>query len=583
MRPLTGTDDAIDHDKRSGNVMSKVSRRGFLARTGGAAGAAVGAAAVPGLLGSATAVAADKGAAGRLSLGTDLVTVKRGEARYGDLITGFNQRWVGKPDAVRLPTTTEHVVRAVQEAVDGKKTLTVRGGGHGFEDFVFRPDVEVVLDMTLMDAVYFDTDRKAFAVEAGATLLDVYETLYEGWGVFIPGGVCYAVGIGGHASGGGYGMLSRKHGLVVDHLYAVEVVTVDASGKARAVVATREENDPNRDLWWGYAGGGGGNFGVITRYWFRSAGATGSDPAKLLPNPPAEVLVTAASWPWEKVTQRGFTDFVKFYGEWHEKNSGANSPYAGLCSWLFLNHKASGALGMLLQMDGDVPDAEKLVDDFLNGLNKALGVAHQELGEQVGELRAMPEFASTKRLPWLKATRYIGTSSELQTNPTFRGEHKSAYMKKGFPDHQIAAIWKHLTRGDYANKYGGLVATSFGGRINEVAPDATAVAQRSSILKLLYQTYWTDPADDAKNQAWLREFYRDMYAETGGVPVPNAVTDGCYVNYADSDIGDPKLNTSDVPWHRLYYKDNYARLQKVKAKYDPKNVFRHRQSVRLPS
>ncbi|MFC5719944.1 FAD-binding oxidoreductase [Streptomyces gamaensis] len=560
--------------------MSKVSRRRFMAGAGAMAGTA---AVLPGVLGGSRAVAAGSGDAGRLSLGTGLVTVGRGEARYGDLVTGFNQRWVGRPEAVRLPTTTEHVVQAVQEAVDGKKTLTVRGGGHGFEDFVFRPDVEVVLDMTLMDATYYDPGMRAFAVESGATLLDVYETLYEGWGVFIPGGVCFAVGIGGHASGGGYGMLSRKHGLVVDHLYAVEVVTVDASGRAKAVVATREENDPHRDLWWGYAGGGGGNFGVITRYWFRSHDATGSDPARLLPSPPNEVLVTAAAWPWERVTQRGFADFVKFYGEWHEKNSRSDSPYAGMCSWLFLNHKSSGSLGLLLQMDGTVANAERLVDDFLHGLNRALGVEHQELGEQVGELRAMPEFASTRRLPWLKATRYIGTSSELQTNPTFRGEHKSAYMKKGFPDSQIAAIYKHLTRDDYANKYGGLVATSFGGRINDVAPDATPVAQRSSVLKLLYQTYWTDPADDARNQAWLREFYREVYAETGGVPVPNAVTDGCYINYADSDIGDARFNTSDVPWYRLYYKDNYARLQRVKATYDPGNFFRHRQSVRLPS
>ncbi|MDW4910073.1 BBE domain-containing protein, partial [Streptomyces sp. ADMS] len=67
-----------------------------------------------------------------------------------------------------------------------------------------------------------------------------------------------------------------------------------------------------------------------------------------------------------------------------------------------------------------------------------------------------------------------------------------------------------------------------------------------------------------------------------GVPVPNAVTDGCYVNYPDIDLHDPAYNKSQVPWYTLYYKNSYPRLQKIKAKYDPGNVFHHSQSVRLP-
>ncbi|MDW4911452.1 BBE domain-containing protein, partial [Streptomyces sp. ADMS] len=68
-----------------------------------------------------------------------------------------------------------------------------------------------------------------------------------------------------------------------------------------------------------------------------------------------------------------------------------------------------------------------------------------------------------------------------------------------------------------------------------------------------------------------------------GVPVPNAVTDGCYVNYPDADLSDPQRNRSGVSWATLYYKGNYRRLQQVKAKYDPGNFFRHRQSVELPA
>jgi FAD/FMN-containing dehydrogenase len=63
------------------------------------------------------------------------------------------------------------------------------------------------------------------------------------------------------------------------------------------------------------------------------------------------------------------------------------------------------------------------------------------------------------------------------------------------------------------------------------------------------------------------------------VPVPNAVTDGCYVNFPDIDLSDPAFNRSGVPWSALYYKGNYPRLRQVKTKYDPQNVFRHNQSV----
>ncbi|MFD0392095.1 FAD-binding protein [Streptomyces nogalater] len=107
-------------------------------------------------------------------------------------------------------------------------------------------------------------------MEPGALLGEVYRRLFLGWGVTVPAGATAEVGIGGHVLGGGYGALSRRYGLSVDHLYAVEVVVVDERGRASTVVATREPGDPHRDLWWGHTGGGGGNFGVVTRYWFRS-------------------------------------------------------------------------------------------------------------------------------------------------------------------------------------------------------------------------------------------------------------------------------------------------------------------------
>ena len=335
---------------------------------------------------AATAATAATGAA------PDAVTILPGDPRYADLVVGNNSRWVARPDSVRLVRTTEQVVRAVQEAVDGNKRISVRSGGHCYADFVFNPEVRVVIDTSLLDTVGYDERLKAFEVGAGSTLLHAYESLFKGWGVTIPGGMCYSVGMGGHISGGGYGMLSRRHGLTVDHLYAVEVVVVDAKGKARSVVATREADDPNRDLWWAHTGGGGGNFGVVTRYWFRSPDATGTDPASLLPKPPEEVLVSALALPWSELNKVSFVSLVRKFGAWHEKNGSVGSSAASLCSFLMMNHRANGSIGLLTQIDATVPDAKKVLDDFLAEVTASLSdTAVRPMSDPVGELGALPD------------------------------------------------------------------------------------------------------------------------------------------------------------------------------------------------
>jgi hypothetical protein len=90
---------------------------------------------------------------------------------------------------------------------------------------------------------------------------------------------------------------------------------------------------------------------------------------------------------------------------------------------------------------------------------------------------------------------------------------------------------------------------------------------------------WSDPAEDGKHIGWARKVYRDIYRSTGGVPVPNEINAGSYINYPDVDLADPEWNTSGVPWHELYYQGNYPRLQRIKATWDPGNLFRHK----LPS
>ncbi|MEX2983601.1 FAD-binding oxidoreductase [Streptomyces sp. C36] len=541
-----------------------LSRRGLF--TGAAAAGT--AAALPSLLAPAPAVAAPKAPATTAAKPVAAfpgAVVKPGDGRYPALSRGNNHRFVGEPEYIRLVNSTADVVQAVQEAVDAGKRIAVRSGGHCYENFVDDRAVKVVIDLSEFNTVSFDQQRGAFSVEAGAMLGEVYERLYKGWGVTVPGGNCPTVCAGGHVAGGGYGSLSRKHGLIVDHLHAVEVVVVDASGKARAVIATNAPRDPNRELWWAHTGAGGGTFGVVTRYWFRSPGASGSDPAKLLPQPPSEVWIHNVVWPWSALDENSFGRLVRNYGAWHERNSGPDSPYRDLFSQLKLIHPSNGVVVMSTQIDAGAPNAEKLLDSFLAAVTDGVGAPHT--------------VTERHRLPWLQATRWTGFTGPDSTQ-RFKG--KPAYFRKNFTEAQTRTMYRHLTREDFKSSGAFMTLASIGGQGNAVAPDATAVAQRDSVIKFQCGVLWTDAAEDARQLEWVRGLYREMFSATGGVPVPNEQTDGLFINYADVDARDPELNTSSVPWSTLYFKGNYPRLQRAKAAWDPKNLFRHTLSIEPP-
>jgi hypothetical protein len=494
------------------------------------------------------------------------VTITPGDPRYHNLVTGYNNRFIGSPHYVRLVHTTDQVVEAVAEAVAAGRRIAVRSGGHCFEDFTHGPQVEALLDLSPMSGVHYDPAMRAFCVGAGTTLGQLYPALFKNWGVTIPGGTCLEVGVGGHITGGGYGPLSRRDGLVVDHLYAVEVVVVDADGYCRVVTATREADDPNRDLWWAMTGGGGGNFGVVTRFWLRSAGVDSTDPARLLPAAPGDVRRRDLMWSWDTMTEERLSRLIDNYCRWLAANDDPNSPTASLWSNLIVTHRSSGMFGLTSVIDDAVPGAERILDEQVEAL-----LAGTEVTPTVDDRQVQPWFHG-----WLPSYNW-------PSDPRGRYKNKAGYLRRWFTDRQLAAIWRHLSDPDYVNPAAGLVLTAFGGAVNRVASDATAAAQRDCVLKVSYSAgAWQSPADDERHTAWVREFYRDVYADTGGVPVPNEVNDGSYISYPDVDLADPAWNTSGVPWHTLYYKDNYPRLQQIKLRYDPRDVFRHRLSVRLP-
>ncbi|OPG01832.1 hypothetical protein B1R27_35155 [Streptomyces sp. GKU 895] len=249
-----------------------IHRRNFL--TGGAA--AGGAALLTGTAMAAPSAAAENAA----STVSPITSVGPGDKRYKDLSQGWNQRWAATPERICLAETTAQVRSVVQAAVTAGKRLTVRSGGHCFEDWVYNPEVQVILDLSRMDRIYYDAEKNAVCVEPGAQLLNLYERLYRTWGVTVPAGTCFQVGVGGLVSGGGWGLLCRQLGLVVDHLYGVEVVCVDATAPRRSRSAPASRATPTTTC--------GGPTPAVAAATSVSSPASGSaHPARPAPTPPS--------------------------------------------------------------------------------------------------------------------------------------------------------------------------------------------------------------------------------------------------------------------------------------------------------
>jgi hypothetical protein len=476
------------------------------------------------------------------------------DPRYPAMVLGFNPRWVGTPKYIQLCGDTAQVVAAVQQALDEGLRITVRGGGHCYENFVSGNEGGVIIDLSPMNGVYREAGPpELYCVEGGATLWNVYSELYRMYGVTIPGGSCYSVGVGGHVTGGGYGLLSRKHGLTVDYLHAVEVVCVDASGHAYAITVSRDGDPDEQQLLWAHLGGGGGNFGIVTRFFF-------AEP----PQAPSIAYVWNLAWPWSQIDQPLFTAMIENYGQCLKANSNVGSVYSGLFTVLHLPQKASESSQVVLTMQytGDQPS---LLQDFYHSVASSMPKATAQLAP-VGYHHPPGWSAEVQELTWLWATQQLNGET-----PKYMGKYKSAYMIEPFPGDQIEVMWKYLTKPECPNPRSLLQIDSYGCQVNAVSPDATAVPQRSSIMKLQFQAYWREPSEDASNLVWIREFYKEMYGPNG--PTPGPVMDGCYVNYPDVDLH---------KWQYLYYKENYPALQAAKKRWDPNNVFNYSQSIELP-
>ena len=487
------------------------------------------------------------------------------DPRYAAIIDKqFNKRFRARPDCVRIVSSTEQLISVVEEAVKDGHRLVVTSGGHCLEGFVSDPDVRVIIDVSAMKGVYYDETMRAVAIEAGATVGEAFRALYETWGVVVPFGEYPQIGIGGHVAGGAFGFLCRQLGLAADYLYGVEVVVVDEHGHAHAIVATRDSADTRRDVWWAHTGGGGGNFGIVTRYWFRSLDATGDAASTMLPRAPASIATLKAEWDWNVIDRLSFRRLFENHGRWAEQNSDADSRWASLWTLLEVHRKQFGKI-------------------IVRGVSTAGAEAQQQFDEYIAVLSdgvVAPSVREVAHMTWLEFA--LNPFPDLFAAPPggVSVKVKDALLKKALTERQIEVAYSYLTRADYDIMGGLFGLASYGGRVNLAAPDDTASCQRGAIFDMACTTGWLHPREETNNLAWVRAFYRELFADTGGVPVPNHAYDGTLINHPDTDLLDPTLNTSGVAWSTLYYNANYPRLQRIKAGLDPRNVFRHALSIR---
>jgi aclacinomycin oxidase len=160
-----------------------------------------------------------------------------------------------------------------------------------------------------------------------------------------------------------------------------------------------------------------------------------------------------------------------------------------------------------------------------------------------------------------------------------RTKIKGALLRSALDESQITRIFEGLTSDDHGWRGATAAFVTWGGRINALSARDTAVGERDSVALLSVSSFWEDPAEDDTHLAWTRTLYRDVFAATGGVPVPGGRTGGCIINWPDRDVRDDEWNQSGVPWSELYYGGNVEKLQEAKGRWDPHQVFGHALSI----
>ena len=377
-------------------------------------------------------------------------------------------------------------------------------------------DHGVVIDLSEMRAVRIDSSGSTVHVQGGATWADV-DAVTAPLGLVTPGGVVSETGVTGLALSGGVSHQRRLQGMTIDNIVSARVVLADG----RRVRASAEEH---ADLYWAIRGGGG-NFGVVTDLELR------------LHQLGPDVYGINVAYPIE--------DAERVLTGWRE--AVADAPDELSTAWLVWTF----------------PDVEEL-PEHLRG-RPYVGIAGMWAGDpEQGERasRAVRQLA-TPLLDMSQTATYADFQRSL--DPFFpaglRHYWKATYLD-GLTEAAIdTTVDRSLRRPSQQTL---IIIRHVGGAISRVGAQETAFGDRSSQWMLSIDSTWQDPADDADNIEYTRSFWDAMQPHSDGKT---------YFNF-------PGLLEEGEAAVRASYGANHARLARVKAAYDPENVFRLNQNIR---
>ncbi len=413
-----------------------------------------------------------------------------------------------RPALIARCTGAADVIAAVNFAREHGQTVAVRGGGHNVAGLASVDD-GIVIDLSLMRAVHVDPAARTARVQGGATGGDLdHET--QAFGLATPSGIISTTGVAGLTLGGGFGWLSRKHGLAADNLLSVDVVT--AAGEF--VTASK---DDRADLFWGIRGGGG-NFGIVTSFEFQ------------LHDVGPQVLFGPTVYRLEDAP-----DVLRHYRDFMRTAPNTCTAYLDFLTappLPFLPEEAHGTkvLSVIQFYTGGVQEGE----DVFRPL--------REFGDPVGDAVAPTPYTTIQSI-----------SDPLYTKGArnYWKSHNFTALSDEIIDTLVACAAKLPT------PQSDILIQQLGGAINDFAPDAAAYPHRETEFVVTPGGRWEEPVHDDSCVAWVRACHDAL-----GEYVPA----GVYVNFlSQGEEGRVRAAYGDnyerlVDLKTKYDPDNFFRL-----------------------
>jgi FAD/FMN-containing dehydrogenase len=452
--------------------------------------------------------------------------VVEGSHAFDRLPKPFNARFDDtQPDAVVRCTSAGDVAETISFVRRHGLRMATRSGGHCFAGRSTTSgiliDVSPIRSVAVSDGLV--------RVGAGARLGEVYVGTMR-HGLAIPGGTCPSVGIAGLALGGGLGILGRTYGVTSDRLVGALVVLADGQ-----TVACDEHHD--EALFWALRGAGTGHFGVVTDLVF--------DPV------------------------RGPTAAASFHLTWPFASAAAVAE-----AWMRWSPSGPDELAasMVLGASGD-PDEVPTVEVFGTMLGTGSDAREQLEGLLVG-VPIDPTTSFLEEMSYEDTLRYWAARAgeELEdprAEPAAREIHlvRSEFFERPLPTEVLSALLERFAQDRAAGQSRELDLSPWGGAYSRVQADATAFVHREPLFWIKHAVVLPPEANAGELAAahgWVTASWSSVHPwGTGGV----------FPNFPDPDLED---------WAHAYYGANLARLLRVKARYDPENIFRFRQSLPLP-